>query len=306
MKTIYFTAGPVPTPQEITDAAAISGKVVLRNAEYVGTTDAIELCDAVAGAVPQIYIDYFKKSDGYFVEAPEDGQTYGRKDAAWDEVTSGGGGGGLSPLYPAQHYGSILIALNPALGEGDCGWSPTMENVETNIYNGRDANTQVDGSNFVICGSDSGEYGTRTFKVILYVHSNTNFSLTSKLRVQNPTTEDTFDSYGYLSLYESEITRDDGTVIKRGFKHNNHQKSYLYDYMDTVLDPNSFDNIYNESVVTTAALITGTYLLKLNLDFNNDVALYMNETFFFSADGGSVTMTIVSETGQAHRALLRF
>lgn len=93
MKTIYFTVGPVPTPQEITDAAAISGEVVLRNAEYVGTTDAIELCDAVAGAVPQIYIDYFKKPDGYFVDAPEDGQTYGRKDAAWDEVTSGGGGG---------------------------------------------------------------------------------------------------------------------------------------------------------------------------------------------------------------------
>lgn len=94
MKTIYFTVGQVPTPQEITAASAISGEVVLRNAEYVGPTDAIELCDAVAGAVPQIYIDYFKKPYGYFVDAPEDGKTYGRKDAAWDEVTSGGGGGG--------------------------------------------------------------------------------------------------------------------------------------------------------------------------------------------------------------------
>lgn len=53
MRTLYFTRGNVPTPEERAEADALGA--VLRNAAAWHEGDPVETCDAVAGAYPPPY-----------------------------------------------------------------------------------------------------------------------------------------------------------------------------------------------------------------------------------------------------------
>ena len=55
-KILYFIEGPIPTEEELHYAKQLSGEVTFRNAAGVtDDTHAIELCDGVAGKVPEVY-----------------------------------------------------------------------------------------------------------------------------------------------------------------------------------------------------------------------------------------------------------
>lgn len=60
-RILYFLRGPVPTNEERNDAHRYGTNVAFRNASLVGTDDACEICDGVAGAVP---VAYKGKPDG--------------------------------------------------------------------------------------------------------------------------------------------------------------------------------------------------------------------------------------------------
>lgn len=55
-KILYFIIGPLPTLKDEEAAEKIKANVVFRNAEHVPKLKhAIEICDGVAGAVPEAY-----------------------------------------------------------------------------------------------------------------------------------------------------------------------------------------------------------------------------------------------------------
>ena len=52
-KTLYFINGPAPSEKEQAEAESLGA--YFRNALLAGSTDIVEQCDAVAGAVPGAY-----------------------------------------------------------------------------------------------------------------------------------------------------------------------------------------------------------------------------------------------------------
>jgi len=53
-KVLFFITGPVPTKADVAAASEIVGNVVFRNANFAGSEHP-EICDAVAGCVPENY-----------------------------------------------------------------------------------------------------------------------------------------------------------------------------------------------------------------------------------------------------------
>lgn len=55
-KILYFINGPLPTKEQRKEAEDIKASVHFRNAQYVPSeSHALEICDGVAGEVPEIY-----------------------------------------------------------------------------------------------------------------------------------------------------------------------------------------------------------------------------------------------------------
>lgn len=225
----------------------------------------------------------------------------------WVDANPAGLSGGSSsgsaivPLEPAQYAGSVLTAIPTQENMANCAWSTLWEVTETNIYPASNAITNIDGSYNHYSGSEANEYGYRIIKLLVYVNSTTTLSLINQLRVKNTNVLDPYNNYGYLSLYDCEIVKDDGTVEQRKIMHNAHQKGYLAAYIDSVVDPDGFDNIFREATILTKTLTVGTYLINIKLDFKNDSAFCVDEIFHIETDGGNATLTIVGESGQAHR-----
>lgn len=289
MKTIYFTAGPVPTPQEITAAAAISGEVVLRNAEYVGPTDAIELCDAVAGDVPQIYIDYFKKPDGYFVDAPEDGQTYGRKDAAWDEVTSGGGGGGgLQPEDPAIYLNSILVARPES--EGSCAWDMP---VQIPAFGALNASAPYELTStplpFVSSGFSPKESGRTVYSFFLEVITPGIFILNRKVFVGTSDVPDPItEEMRYAYTLKVHAPGDDTPPKFVSFDRFSYSNAAITTFLAGVPDPAEFnDNVIDGETIKILDLNAGKYLIEVELSVFNSSAFFGSFAFEAAAMTGS-------------------
>src|SRR6187431_160443 len=65
-KILYFIEGPLPTKDDYQDAAKLGSgaNVVFRNAQQVPNEQhALEVCDGVAGAVPEIYEKAFPPAE---------------------------------------------------------------------------------------------------------------------------------------------------------------------------------------------------------------------------------------------------
>ena len=63
-KILYFVNGTLPTPNDFKKASEISGNVVFRNANFVPNEEhALEICDGVAGNVPEIYAKRFPSAE---------------------------------------------------------------------------------------------------------------------------------------------------------------------------------------------------------------------------------------------------
>ena len=61
-KILFFIRGACPTDSEREQAAAISGRVVFRNAQFADS-ESCEQCDSVAGLVPANYAALFPVVD---------------------------------------------------------------------------------------------------------------------------------------------------------------------------------------------------------------------------------------------------
>ena len=305
MKTIYFTAGPVPTPQEITDAAAISGEVVLRNAEYVGTTDAIELCDAVAGAVPQIYIDYFKKPDGYFVDAPEDGQTYGRKDAAWDEVTSGGGGGGgLNPEYPAYYLNSILYAL-PG---GGCAWGPVPDiGTVASMPEEEPYELLTIARSIVDLAYPASGSGTTKFTQLLEVSQAGIFVINKKVYFVDIVASD-YLTEQFRHAYTLKVFQSGDDVSSKhvSFERYSVSNAAIQTFLNGFADPEAITE-YSSDTLALLNLNPGKYLIELEVSANNRSQFYGRVEFTATELGGgqgSIFTTSMNDFTIRHKDLM--
>lgn len=60
-KVIFFISAPAPTAAETALAESLAKprtQIVFRNAQHIVRGEALEKCDAVAGAVPELYKDY--------------------------------------------------------------------------------------------------------------------------------------------------------------------------------------------------------------------------------------------------------
>lgn len=63
-KILYFVDGHAPTPDDFTAAAELTATVVFRNARAVPSEPhSLEICDGVAGKVPEIYAKKFPTAE---------------------------------------------------------------------------------------------------------------------------------------------------------------------------------------------------------------------------------------------------
>lgn len=63
-KILYFVSGPAPTAEQLAEANEMSATVVFRNALAVPAEQhSLEICDGVAGDVPQLYAEEFPTAE---------------------------------------------------------------------------------------------------------------------------------------------------------------------------------------------------------------------------------------------------
>lgn len=63
-RILYFVEGPAPTARQLDEAFSMNATVVFRNALAVpAEAHSLELCDGVAGVVPQLYADTFPTAE---------------------------------------------------------------------------------------------------------------------------------------------------------------------------------------------------------------------------------------------------
>lgn len=56
---LFFIAAATPSPKEFAEAMTYGPNVRYRNAQYIKESDALEICDGVAGQVPEKYAEAF-------------------------------------------------------------------------------------------------------------------------------------------------------------------------------------------------------------------------------------------------------
>lgn len=90
-KILFFVDGVSPSPEDMEEAAKLSGSVVFRNARAVPAEGALENCDGVAGCVPPRY-----------EEAYDDAETAIEKHAAKIKALAEKVGDEPAPQKPAK------------------------------------------------------------------------------------------------------------------------------------------------------------------------------------------------------------
>ena len=118
-KILFFVDGPAPTPEDFTAASELNGTVVFRNARAVPSeAHSLEICDGVAGVVPDIYAKAY----------PEAAEAIKKKAAELKELTSkvgdspapkpkGGKTGQQAPQQPQTPAPAPQGQQQPAAGQ---------------------------------------------------------------------------------------------------------------------------------------------------------------------------------------------
>lgn len=262
MITIFFTAGAIATPSEIEVAGKIDVTVLMRNAEWVNAASGVETCDAVAGAVPQIYIDYFKKPEGYFVDAPSDGITYGRLDKGWSEVTSGGGYiETIMNMYGTENFPYEL------------------------------SSEYLPFSNFQ---ASPGSFFKARNIVEIRVLVPLELTFNRKLRVGTSTITDTDSDKVYYN-YDIQLINQQGSNEVRLFNNSTIDNSSIAAFLDTVPDPSIPQNDYDSEDLRSVSLSAGTYRLMFELDVQNRTEFEATMQFNLSGTGGNGGFILLSD-----------